>query len=82
MPQCDPDGIGTALNLSGTSVVSITASGINEDCEDLTLNVTLSGTASSSGSAVIPTGGGSITVILAASVSVVQSMRIDLVVTP
>ena len=78
--RCDPDGIATRPNLSGTTVVSVTVSGIASACEDLVVRATVTGATSSSGSTVTPIGGGTVTVTLAAEVAVVQSMRVDLVV--
>jgi hypothetical protein len=80
--RCEPDGIATRPNLSGTTVVSVTVSGIASACEDLIVWATVTGATSSSGSVTVPVGGGSATVTLAAAVAVVQSMRIDLVISP
>ncbi|MBI5158436.1 MAG: hypothetical protein HZA58_10585 [Acidimicrobiia bacterium] len=78
--RCDSDGLATRPNLSGTTVVSVTVSGIASECEDLIVRATVTGGTSSSGSTVIPSGGGTLTVTLAAAVGVVESMRIDLTV--
>ncbi len=80
--QCDPDGIATTVNLSGTNVVGVTASGIAAACSEMTIKAVVSGDTSSSGSTIVPAGGGSTTVTLAAEVAMAQSMRIDLVVAP
>ncbi len=80
--RCDTDGIATRPNLSGTTVVSVTVSGIAGECGGFTLKATVTGGTSSGGSATVPGGGGSVTVTLATAVAVVQSMRFDLVMTP
>jgi hypothetical protein len=82
VPRCDADGIKIAINLTGTNVVSVTGTGIDSGCGGLTMKATVTGGTSSSGSIAVPAGGGSVTATLAASVAVVQSLRVDVVVTP
>ncbi len=75
--QCDSDGVAIELNLSGTSIVSVTASGIAAECGGKTLSATVTGATSSGGSIAIPGGGGSATVVLTATVALVQSLSVD-----
>lgn len=80
--KCDPDGVTVAINLSTTNVASVTASGIASACGGLTMQATVTGGTTQSGSVTVPVGGGSATATLAAVVAVVQSLRVDVVISP
>jgi hypothetical protein len=77
--RCDSDGVAVGVTVSGGNVVSTILTGIAPACGGRTASVTVSGTTTSSGTAAVPGGGGSLTITLAAAVPVVQSMRLDLV---
>ena len=80
--RCDPDGFSVVQNLSGTNVVSLTVGGIAAGCGGGTMQVTLhNGSASSTGSATVPGGGGSLTVSLAPSIAATVAERVDIAVT-
>ena len=76
--QCDTDGFDVVQNLSGSNVVSVTVSQIAAACAGGTLSVTLdNGSTSSSGSATVPGGGGSMTVSLSSAVAADDAGEID-----
>ena len=79
--RCDTDGVTVLQNLSGANVASVTVGGIASACGGGTLSLTLyNGTTSSSGSGLVPAGGGSLTVSLASAVALKDSDRIDIVI--
>ena len=79
--KCDADGVGILQNLSGANVVSVTVSGIAAACAGGTLSATVdNATTASSGTAVVPSGGGSVTVSLAASVPAKDAEEIDVAI--
>lgn len=79
--RCDTDGVTIGHNLSGSNVVSVTVTGIASGCATGTLSVDVdNGTSNSSGSATVPTGGGSMTVSLAASVALKDAMEEDVTI--
>ena len=81
-PRCTTAGLGVIQNLTGTNVVSVTVSGLPSGCGGATLQLTVNNLlTSSSGSATIPAGGGSVTVPLALPVAVTSTEEIDLVIT-
>src|SRR6266850_652780 len=64
-PRCTSAGLGVIQNLSGSNVISVTVSSLPSGCATATLQVTLNNAiTSSSGSATVPAGGGSVTVTL------------------
>ena len=68
-------------NLTGSNVSSVTIGGIAATCATGTLSVTVNnGTANSSGTAVVPAGGGSMTVTLAAAVAFRQANEVDVAI--
>ena len=80
--KCDTDGVTTLQVLTGNNVTSITVSGIAAACGTGTLSVSLNnGTTSSTGSAAVPGGGGSMTVALGAAVVMKDSDQIDVTIT-
>lgn len=81
MPRCTTAGLGVIQNLSGSNVISVTVSGLSSACGNGSLQVAVNnGTASSTGSATVPTGGGSITVTLATAVAVSTAETTDVMV--
>lgn len=81
-PRCTTAGLGVLQVLSGSNVVSVTVSSLPSGCGGATLQATLNnGTTSSSGSATVPAGGGSVTVTLASAIALGQVDEIDLVLT-
>jgi hypothetical protein len=76
--RCDTDGFGVIQNLSGTNVISVTVSGISSVCGGGTLSVAVdNATTSSTGTATVPAGGGTVTVALGASVPAKDVEEID-----
>src|SRR5690349_20834076 len=70
VPRCDTDAYTIVQNLTSTNVVSVTVSGIASACATATMSATVNnGVTSSSGSATVPAGGGSLTITLALPVA-------------
>lgn len=81
-PRCTSAGLGLIQNLSASTVVSVTVSSLPSACGSATLQVTVNNLlTSSSGSATVPGGGGSITVTLGTPVAITAVEQIDLVLT-
>jgi hypothetical protein len=81
-PRCTSIGMPLVQNLTGTSVTSVTVSGIPSACGGATLYATANnGTTASSGSVAVPAGGGSATVTLSSGVPVATAVQVDVVVT-
>ena len=82
IPRCTTAGLGVIPNVSGTTIVSVSVSGLPSACGNATLQVTLNNQVTSSGgSNTVPAGGGSVTVTLAAAVAITPVEQIDLVLT-
>ncbi|HEY7847071.1 MAG TPA: hypothetical protein VIC83_02630 [Candidatus Limnocylindria bacterium] len=80
-PRCTTANLGVLHNLVGSNVASVTVSGLPAACGGGTLQATVNnGTTNSSGSAVVPAAGGSVTITLAAAVPVSQAAQTDIVV--
>jgi hypothetical protein len=81
-PRCTAAGLGVIQNLSAATVISVTVSSLPSGCGNATLQVTVNNLlTSSSGSATVPSGGGSVTVTLATAVAITAAEQIDLVLT-
>ncbi len=81
-PRCTAAGLGVIQNLSAATVISVTVSSLPSGCGNATLQVTVNNLlTSSSGSAAVPSGGGSVTVTLATAVAITAAEEIDLVLT-
>src|SRR5690349_18435475 len=81
-PRCTSVGLGVIQNVSGTTVASVTVSGLPSGCGNATLQVTVNNQVTSSGgSATVPSGGGSVTVTLAVAVAITAVAQVDLVLT-
>ncbi|HUL84499.1 MAG TPA: hypothetical protein VLX89_03155 [Actinomycetota bacterium] len=81
VPSCDAGGFTIVQNLTGANVSSVTIGGIAATCATGTLSVTVNnGTTNSSGTAVVPAGGGSMTVTLAAAVAFRQANEVDVAI--
>lgn len=79
-PRCTAAGLTVFQNLSAATVVSVTVGGLPAACGGATLQVTLNtGAANASGSAAVPSGGGSVTVTLGSAPAVAVADQIDLV---
>ena len=79
-PRCTAAGLSVLQNLSGTTVISVTVSGLPAGCGTATLQVTVNnGAANASGSAAVPAGGGSVTVTLGSAPAVSTTEQTDLV---
>jgi hypothetical protein len=82
VPRCTTGALGVTQNLSASTVVSVTVSGLPSTCASATIQVTVNnGSTTGSGSAVVPAGGGSITVTLAAAPAVAAGETTDVVLT-
>lgn len=81
MPRCTTTGLSVIQNLSGSNVISVTVSGLPVACGNGSLQVAVyNGTASSTGSTAVPTGGGTVTVTLAAAIAVSTAETSDVMV--
>ena len=81
-PRCTTSGLAVTQNLSGTSIASVTVTGVPSTCGAGTMYATVNnGSASSSGSSAIPAGGGTVTVTLAATVPATTVDEADILVT-
>jgi hypothetical protein len=79
-PRCTAAGLSVVQNLSGTTVISVTVSGLPAACGTATLQVAVNnGVANATGSAAVPAGGGSVTVVLGSAPAVSTTEQIDLV---
>jgi hypothetical protein len=79
---CDPDGVSMVQVLTGNNVTSVTVGGIAAACAAGSLSVTVNnGTTNSTGAAVVPVGGGSVTVPLGAAVAMKDADEIDVTIT-
>jgi hypothetical protein len=81
VPSCDTGGFTIVQNLTGSNVSSVAIGGIAATCATGTLSVTVNnGITNSSGTAVVPAGGGSMTVTLAAAVAFRQANEVDVAI--
>jgi hypothetical protein len=79
-PRCTNTGLLVVPNLSGTSVSTVTVSSLPSACGGATLEAAVNnGSTASTGSAVVPAGGGSVTVTLAAAVPATAGEELDVV---
>ena len=79
-PRCTNAALGVIQNVSGTTVASVTVSGLPSGCGNATLQVTVNNQVTSSGgTATVPVGGGSVTVTLAIAVAITAVEQVDLV---
>lgn len=79
-PRCTTAGLTVLQNLSVTTVASVTVGSIPAACAGATLQVTVNnGVVNSGGSAVVPGGGGSVTVPIAVPPAVTAAEQTDLV---
>ena len=79
---CDPDGFSVRQTLSGSSVSSITVSGIASACATGTLSVTLNnGATFTTASGTVPAGGGSMTLSLSPTVAITDHHTADVTIT-
>jgi len=79
-PRCTAAGLSVIQNLTASTVSSVTVGVLPAACAGATLQVTVNnGVANSSGSAVVPGGGGSVTVTIAVPPAVTASEQTDLV---
>jgi hypothetical protein len=80
--RCDSDGVTITQNLSGSNVVSVSVAGIASECAGASLSATLdNGSANSTGTAMVPAGGGSVTVTLASAIAAKDREEIDVAIT-
>ena len=81
-PRCTSAGLLVIPNLSGANVASLTVSSLPAACGGATIQAAVNnGASSSTGSATVPAGGGSVTVTLAAVVPAAVAMELDVVLT-
>lgn len=79
-PRCTATGLLVAPNLSGANVASVTVSALPAACGSATIQAAVNnGLTSSSGSATVPVGGGSVTVTLAIAVAATTGEQVDVV---
>jgi hypothetical protein len=76
--KCQSSAITVTQTLSGSNVASVTVAGLSSTCGNGALTAAVDNlTSSSSGSATIPSGGGSVTVTIATAVPAKDVERID-----
>ena len=81
VPKCSTAGMTAFENVSGSSVVSVSVSNVDSTCAGGTLSLTVNnGTTTGSASALVPGGGGSMTVTLGSPVPFIDNASVDLVV--
>jgi hypothetical protein len=79
-PRCTTAGLTVRQNLSAGTVISVIVGALPAACGGATLQVTVNnGVTNTSGSAVVPAGGGSVTVALGSAPAVTVSEETDLV---
>jgi hypothetical protein len=79
-PRCTTAALTVLQNLTAANVVSVTVGAIPAACGGATLQATVNnGVTNSGGSAVVPGGGGSVTVTIAVPTAVTASEETDLV---
>jgi hypothetical protein len=78
--SCDTDGVKVVLNLNATPAVSgATVSGVAATCVGATLSLDVNnGLTNSAGTAVVPSGGGTMTITLTTPLAPKDSMQSDL----
>jgi len=82
IPRCTNAGLSVLQNVSGTTVISLTVSGLPSACGSATLQVTVNNLLTSSGgTAAVPSGGGQVTVTLGTAVAIIAAEQVDLVLT-
>ena len=80
--RCTSTGPSVIQNLSGSTVVSVTVSGLPSTCGGATIQATINNhTTSASGSNTVPVGGGSVTVTFASAPAASTAEQIDVVIT-
>ncbi|MDQ2935027.1 MAG: hypothetical protein M3R49_08650, partial [Chloroflexota bacterium] len=80
--RCTAAGLSVTPTLVGTTWTSVAVGGLPASCGGATLQLTVNtGTTNSGGSAVVPAGGGTVSVTLAVSQAVTAVMQTDLVLT-
>jgi hypothetical protein len=80
-PRCTTAGLGVTHNLSAGTVISVTVANLPASCGGATLQATVNnGQTNGSGSASVPSGGGSVTVTLGLAQSVTTAAQTDIVV--
>lgn len=78
--RCASTGLTVTPTLTGATWTAVVVGGIPATCGGATLQLTVdTAVTNSSGSAVVPAGGGSATVTLAVAQAVVAAMQVDLV---
>ena len=79
-PRCTTAGLTVLQNLSAGTVISVTVGALPAACGGATLQVTVNnGVTNASGSAAVPGGGGSVTVVLGSAPAVTAAEQTDLV---
>ncbi|MCV0402739.1 MAG: hypothetical protein K5924_03400 [Chloroflexi bacterium] len=80
-PRCTTTAMAVTPALTATTISSVTVGAVPSACGGATLNVTADdGTSAASGTAVIPGGGGTVSVALTGAASLLTSVRVDLVI--
>ena len=78
-PRCTATGLSVLNNLTAATVSSVTVGVLPAACAGATLQLTVNdGATNSSGSAVVPGGGGSVTVTLGTPVALTATVQTDL----
>jgi hypothetical protein len=76
--RCTSGGVTLFQYVSGSDVVAVIVDGVASACGGATLSVTVdNGSASGSGSAAVPAGGGRVTVLITPTVPLLDSHRVS-----
>jgi hypothetical protein len=79
VPRCTSSALDVTPVLTSANVSGVAVSGLPAACAGATLLLTVhNGTTSGAGSAVVPAGGGSVTVTLGSPTALATSTRVDL----
>ncbi len=82
IPRCPVGSLSVGQTLVGSSLTAVVVSAIPSECGGATVQVAANnGVTSSSGSGVVPGGGGSVSVTLSAAVPLRSSTQIDVLLT-
>lgn len=80
--RCDTDGMSATPVLTASSVAGVSLGGISASCANKTLSVGVTnGSQSGTGSVLVPSGGGTLTVPITPAVTSTTAVTIDVVIT-
>ena len=79
--KCDADGVRSVFTPVGGNVTAITVSGVASACGGLTLNVVVNnGSTTTTGTGLVPIGGGSVVVLPIPPIAMTNAMQTDFLI--